>query len=59
MGNLKNGKAAVKDEVTGEMTKGGDNSVVDWIWRLCNVFESGVVPEDWKSNMIIPLYNGK
>ena len=37
MGKLKNGKAAGKDEVTGEMTKGADDREVDWIWRLCNM----------------------
>ena len=31
MGKLKNGKAAGKDEITGEMIKGGGNRVVDWI----------------------------
>ena len=47
VGKLKNGKAAVKGEITGEMIKGRGNRVVDWIWRLCNMaFESGVVPED-------------
>ena len=30
-GKLKNGKGAVKDEVTGEIIKGGGNRVVDWI----------------------------
>ena len=41
------------------MIKGGGNRVVDWIWRLCNkAFESGVVLEDWKSAMIVPLYKG-
>ena len=34
--------------------------VMDWIWRLCNVaFESGVVPEDWRSAVTVPLYKGK
>ena len=28
---LKNGKAADKDEVTGEIVKGGGEVVVDWI----------------------------
>ena len=28
---LKNGKAAAKDEITGEMIKGGGSRVVDWI----------------------------
>ena len=47
---LKNGKSAGKDDITKEMIKGGGDRVVDWIWRLCNMaFESGVVPEDWRS----------
>ena len=47
VGKLKNGKAAAKDEVTGEIIKGGGDRVVDWIWRLLNTaYESGVVPED-------------
>ena len=42
MGKLKN----EKDEVTGEMIKGGDDRVVDWILSLCNMaFESGVGTE--------------
>ena len=60
MGKLKNGKAADKDEVTGEMIKGGGDKVEDCIWRLCNMaFESGFVPEDCRSAVIVPLYKGK
>ena len=60
MGKLKNGKAAGKGEITGEMIKGGGDRVMDWIWRLYNMaFESGVVPEDWRSTVIVPLYKGK
>ena len=55
-GKLTNGKAAGKDEITGEMMKGGGDRVVDWIWRA---FESGVLPEDWRSTVIVPLYKGK
>ena len=33
----KNGKAAIKDETTGEMIKGGGDRMVDWILRLCNM----------------------
>ena len=44
VGKHKNGKAAGEDEVTGEMIKGEGDTVVDWIWRLCNVaFKSDVV----------------
>ena len=57
---LKNGKTAGKDEITGEIIKGGGDRVVDWIWRLFNMpFESGVVPEDWRSSVVVPLYKGK
>ena len=30
--------------------------VVDWIWRLN---EGGVMPEDWRSAVIVPLHKGK
>ena len=34
--------------------------MVDWIWKLCNMgFESGVVPEDCRSTVIVSLYKGK
>ena len=60
MGKLKNGQAADKDEVTGEMIKGGGDRVVYWIWRLCNIgFENGVVPEVWSSAVTFPLYKSK
>ena len=37
VGKLKNGKATTKDEITGEMKKGGGDRVVDQIRRLCNM----------------------
>ena len=37
MGKLTNGKAADKDEDTGEMVKGGGDMVVDWVRRLYNM----------------------
>ena len=34
--------------------------MVDRIWILCNMaFESGVLSEDWRSAVIIPLYKDK
>ena len=60
VGNLKNGKAAGKDEVAGDIINGGGNKVVDWIWKLCNMtFESIAVIEDWRSAVIVPLCKGK
>ena len=60
VGKLKNGKATAKDEIAGGIIKGEGDRVVDWTWRLCNMaFESGVVPEDLRSAVIVPLYKGK
>ena len=60
VGKLKNRKAAGKNEVTGEMIKGGGNRALDWIWRLWNMaFESAIVLEDWRSAVIVPLYKGR
>ena len=60
IGKLKNRKGVGKDEVTGKMVKDGGDMVVDWVCRLSNMaFESGVVPEDWRSAMTLPLYKGK
>ena len=48
VGKFKNEKTAGKDEVAGEMIKGGGDRMVVSIWKLCNMpFESGVMPEDW------------
>ena len=42
------------------MIKGEGDRVADWIWRLCNMsLESGVVPKDWRSAVIVLLYMGK
>ena len=37
-----------------EIIKSGGDMVVDCIWRLCCV-----VPEDWRSSVIVPLSKGK
>ena len=59
-GEVKNGKAPDKDEVTCEMIKCGSDRVIDWIWRLYNmVFEIGFVLEDRRSSVIVPLCKGK
>ena len=48
-----------KNQCTGERIKGGGDRAVDWIWRLCNmVFESGVVPEDWRYAVVVPTAQG-
>ena len=60
VGKFKNRMAEGKDEITGETIKRGGEKVVDWIWRVCNMaFESGFLPEYWRSSVIVPLYKGK
>ena len=56
---LKNGEAICTDEINGD-DRGGDDIVVDWIWRIGSIsFESDVVPEHWISALIVPVYKGK
>ena len=42
------------------MVKSGGDVVVDWIWKMCNMaFEIGVVPQELRSAVIVPLHKGK
>jgi len=32
----------------------------EWIQDLCNgIVKEGCIPEDWKSNMVLPIYKWK
>ena len=43
-------KKRKEKEITEEIIKGRGDRVVHWVWMLCNIaFESGIVPEDWRS----------
>ena len=41
------------------MIKGGGDRRVKWIWGYVIWPESGVVLEEWRSAVIVPLYKGK
>ena len=41
------------------MIKVGHDIEVDWIWRLCNMSFESVLPEEWRSAVIVPLYKDK
>ena len=42
------------------MIKGLGDMVVEWIWRLCNMYlENGEVPEDWRSAVIVQMDKDK
>ena len=48
------------DEIVGEYLKSGGESVIEWLLRICNgCFREGVVPKEWKSACIVPLFKGK
>ena len=54
------GKAPGLDGCAAECLKSGGVSVMEWLVRLFNVcFLMGVVPSDWVSACIVPLYKGK
>ena len=58
--DMKSGKAAGMDECAVECLKGGGVTVVEWLVRLLNVcFVIGMVPLDWASACVVPLYKGK
>ena len=58
--DTKAGKAPGVDGVRAEMLKEGGATVVDWLVRLFNVcFTLSMVPTDWMSACIVPLYKGK
>ena len=57
---MKVGKAPGVDGVFVECLKKGGESVLLWLTRVFNVcFEEGVVPADWCSACMVPLYKGK
>ena len=48
------------DGVIVEMLKSRGISIIDWLLRiLSRCMEPGVVPEDWKTAYIVPIYKGK
>ena len=60
VGKLKNGMVVAKDGIKGDTIKNGGELGIDWTWRLCNIaFENGLIPEDWRSTVIVLLYKDK
>ncbi len=60
MREIKAGKAAGLDGVAAECLKSGGAMVVEWLVRSLNVcFLSSMVPIDWTTACVVPLYKGK
>ena len=57
---MKAGKAPGLDGIATECLKKGGVTIVEWLVRLLNLcFVSGMVPIEWRSACIVPLYKGK
>ncbi len=60
VGEVKAGKAAGLDGCAAECLKSGRTTVVEWLVRLLYVcFLSSMMPIDWTSACVVPLYKGK
>lgn len=54
---MKNGKAAGEDTIRPELIKAGGIVLVDEITSLFNAcWQTGRVPKDWETSIIVPLY---
>jgi len=42
-----------------EMIQSTGDIGTQWILDLCNGIMKGCIPEDWKSSMVLPIYEGK
>jgi len=43
-----------------EMIQATGDTGTQWILDLCNgIVKEGCIPEDWKSNVVLPIYKGK
>ena len=57
---LKEGKAPGMDGCAAECLRRGGVAIIEWLVRILNVcFDESLVPEDWCSACIVPLYKGK
>ena len=60
LSGMKAGKAPGLDGCAPECVKKGGGALVEWLVRLLNVcFVAAMVPLDWRSACVVPLYKGK
>jgi len=53
-------KAPGLSGLTAEMIQATEGIGTQWLLDLCNgIVKEGCIPEDWKSNVILPIYKGK
>ena len=57
---LKGGKASGICGIHAELLKAGGNAVLMSLHAvLCSVWNTGIIPTDWKRGLIFPLWKGK
>lgn len=55
--NLKNGKACGVDEISAEMLKTANDSIVSFLTKLFNkLFDEGEYPTEWSKAIIVPIF---
>jgi len=57
---MKSHKAPGLSGLAPEMIQAKGGIGTPWILDLCNgIVKEGCFPEDWKSNVVLPIYKGK
>jgi len=57
---MKRQKASGLSGLVAEMIQATGDTGTQWILDLCNgILKKGRIPEDWKSSVVLPIYNGK
>ncbi|WP_209300514.1 hypothetical protein, partial [Lonepinella koalarum] len=60
MKQLKGGKAAGVCGIHAELLKaGGDTALLSLHAIICSIWNTGVIPTDWKRGLVVPLWKGK
>ena len=56
----KNGKAGGPTGLVVEMLQAAGEDGIKWLRSVCNqTMNEGVVPDDWRKSVLVPLYKGK
>jgi len=57
---MKRHKAPGLSGLVAEMIQATGDTATQWILDLCNgIMKEGCIPQDWKSNVVLPIYKGK
>jgi sorting nexin-29 len=60
VGGLKSGKAVGICGIAGEMLKSGGPDIIGGLHSvLVAVWESGIIPTDWRQGLVVPIWKGK